>query len=666
MIRSVTLVVILLAIAAMANAQELEWKSPLADDYFLSQYIEGFPEFTTDDKIFLATDLFNDAWLDDISRPFDIRSYSRQTLMTIPSLNDLDITRLLSKIYPSAEVSDSLLLFTLDPRSSHLTDQFISSRHQRKTFFDIRTALYLDPNAADGIEYTSHLYRGTPLKTITKIKYYTDYFAIGITQAKGAGEPLYFDHIGGNISLRNTMPLSSSITIEKFVLGDYSLSFGEGLALGSGLFHGKSADAITPAFIRSRGITPYLSSSDYQFFRGGAIDLRLGIISIAGFYSDRKIDATVSDSGTITSLSVTGYHRTTNELARQGALGEEVGGSRIGINLFETDSSFLHIGATGFTVSYDKSVVNTDSLKTKFRGRNLSTFSLDASALFDDILLRTEYATTRSDASSSDAFVVASLSHPFELFDLAVNYRYLLENFLSPFGATFGDNTANALNERGLYIGLRRSLIEKQFSIEGYVDISTRTERTQYITLNPATRDMRLSALYFPYSDRSFKLSADVRLRRRESAVDDTTAHNSFLDSKSFLSGKIFASYFITSRCEVAMKLATTIFTNSDPKAKGIAATLIARYYPLDELQIETGISYYSSDSYDTRLFLTESEVYGSTLVQLYGEGNRYYILAGYNFGDDVKLSAKLAESAYTYKEGIRRMHLSFQAQVRL
>jgi hypothetical protein len=628
-----------LAIAVKSNAQELQREPTLSDDYLLSQYIETVPESIPDERLALATDLFNDEVYADVSRPFAMNEFGRQTLLSHSPL---------------------------DLRSSRLSDLFITPAHQRKTSLNIRSSLYLDPNASTANEYTSHLYRGTPIKTMTTLRYHTNDFTVGITQAKGAGEPMYFDHIGGNISFTNPISLASSVTIKKFVLGDYSLSFGEGLLFNNSLSQRKSADAITPIIRRPRGISPYYSSSDYQFFRGGATSLRIGVVSIDAFYSDRKIDATASDSD-VTSLSVTGYHRTTSELARRGAIGEVMGGSRIGIHLFETDSSFFSVGATGFTLSYDRPIVNDDSFKTKFTGQNFSAFSLDASALFMKILLRGEYAKSRSDATSG-AFVLTSLSSPFTLFDLALNYRYLPENFISPFGTTFGDNTSNAQNERGLYVGLRKSLIERQLSVEGYIDLSTRTERTQFVTLFPATRDVRLSALYLPASDHALTLNADIRFRARESAVDDTALHNSFLKSESILSGSIFARYRITSQLEIAMKIGARIFTNNDPTEKGLSATFIARYYPLEELKLETGISYYNADSYDTRLFLSESEVYGTTLVQLFGEGNRFYILAGYTFLSKIQLKAKLAESSYLYKDRsmIHRLLLSFQLGLRI
>ncbi len=661
------MVVILLALRSESVAQNSEKHVTLFDDDLLSEYFDEFTGFLNDDRIVNAVDVYNDVWLDEKSRPINLRNISRRALSYISSLNDLDISKLLSRTRTSSSIIDTSITLLLDPRSSELSRQQMNRK--RRDRLEIRSRMFIDPNASDENEYASHIYQGSAIKTATKIRYSGEDFKLGIVQAKDAGEPLFFDRIGASFSLAHPINISPSLSAGQFILGDYSLSFGEGLILGSGLFHGKSADAIGPAAMRSTGIVPYLSSADYQYFRGAASHISLGIISLDVFYSDRNVDATIPEFDSVTSLYVSGYHRSTNEIARRGVLHQELGGSRIGFSLFESDSTFLRFGAIGYALNYAESVVNSDSLNTRFSGRTLNSFSFDASALFANILLRGEFAHSRSDAANANAFIITTLSRPFDAIDLSINYRYIPENFLSPFGTVFGDNASDAQNERGLYVGVRRSLIDRILSIEGYVDLSSRTERTRFATIFPATRDARIAVTYLPNSDRSLKFSADVRLRRRESSLDDTAGHFSFLQAKSLLSGKVFASYFIVDECELAAKISTRILTNANPKESGIAATFIARYYPLDELRIESGISYYNSDSYDTRLFLSESEVYSSsTLVALYGEGNRYYVLSAYNFQDRFRLTAKVAESAYTDNSLAKnkRITLSLEAQIRL
>ncbi len=130
-----------------------------------------------------------------------------------------------------------------------------------------------------------------------------------LPEAKAIG----FDFSSANVFIKNIGP------VRKAILGDYSLQFGQGLTLWTGLSFGKGA-MISNLAKPDLGLQPYKSTNEALFLRGIASTINFKKLEITPFLSIRNIDASLEkfeDSQQIRSMPQSGLHRTINEMANK-------------------------------------------------------------------------------------------------------------------------------------------------------------------------------------------------------------------------------------------------------------------------------------------------------------------------------------------------------------
>ena len=166
--------------------------------------------------------------------------------------------------------------------------------------------------------YPNRKYRGEDY--YNSIRYslkYRDKIQMGFTAEKDAGEPFLkedypkgYDHYGFHIIINDIGKLKT------LALGDYRLSFGQGLILNNDFIGSKSwgVDNVTRRTLKPKR---HFSTAEYGFFRGGAALFELGDITLTTFYSNKLIDANISEAGEITSFKVDGLHRTPLEMSKK-------------------------------------------------------------------------------------------------------------------------------------------------------------------------------------------------------------------------------------------------------------------------------------------------------------------------------------------------------------
>ncbi|RYE18740.1 MAG: hypothetical protein EOP42_30230, partial [Sphingobacteriaceae bacterium] len=104
-------------------------------------------------------------------------------------------------------------------------------------------------------------YNGNPQKILGRYRFdFQSRIQLNINMEKDAGEPFFagknstgFDFYTASLSFKNFG------VVNRLVVGDYSLQFGQGLGLYTGFGFGKTADATLIPKV-SRGLTPYSST----------------------------------------------------------------------------------------------------------------------------------------------------------------------------------------------------------------------------------------------------------------------------------------------------------------------------------------------------------------------------------------------------------------------
>ncbi|MDP4826153.1 MAG: helix-hairpin-helix domain-containing protein, partial [Flavobacteriales bacterium] len=209
---------------------------------------------------------------------------------------------------------------------------------------------YAPISDAEYAENPNRRYLGSPDRVYARYRFrYKNNLSIGMTAEKDPGEEFFkgtqkrgFDFYSGHVYYEEKGWL------RKFVVGDFQAQFGQGLTLWSGLGFGKSP-FIASVKRNGLGIRPYTAVGENLFLRGGAITLGKGKTELTVLYSNKLIDANVTQIDStdteirvsISSFQQSGLHRTPNELADRKVIREQ----QMGVNLTYR-SRKLTVGAT--------------------------------------------------------------------------------------------------------------------------------------------------------------------------------------------------------------------------------------------------------------------------------------------------------------------------------
>jgi hypothetical protein len=470
---------------------------------------------------------------------------------------------------------------------------------------------------------------------------YSPYGAVGFLVEKDAGEKRFDDFLSGFVSLK------TKNSMLKVVLGDYLVEVAQGMTVWRSLAFSKGLDVIQPAKKSPRGIAPYISTDENNFFRGGAAVVTLDPVELTAFYSNKRVDATVDTLGSITSVYGVGTHRTQSELRRRHNASERAAGGRVQVTL----GKFFRLGSTYYSTRFDKPFLETELYR--FSGRENHVVGADFDLLWDRVNLFGEWARSHTGAIGgiSGAFIRVSKSA-----DVVVSVRNYPKDFISLHGYAFGERNGTTQNEFGIYSGLR-------LRVTTGVLLSAYFDQFKF--------PWRTSTIPFPIKGSDFLFSAELRPLRRffleakyksEIKGDPVSTTDSFgrsvvrLADRAQRNGRLTASFEASKlvRLRGRVELVKVEYSEAGSPGKGILFYQDVRWKPMPSLTVDARLIFFDTDSYDARIYEFESDLRGTLFnPALYGKGRRWYVIARYNIIGGLDLSAKYSE---TYRDDLKRI----------
>ncbi len=273
-------------------------------------------------------------------------------------------------------------------------------------------------------------YIGSPVKYYQRMGYQSDHLSINLTQEKDPGEelvgPFQFDHRTWHVALENNGNL------QILVGGDYSLAFGQGLVLWSGAAFGKGSNVVGAVSRNGRGIKPYTSAQETNYYRGGAVTYG-GKLQFTGFYSNRKRSASEISPDTTRFPGSDGYHRTENEFLQKDNLQQTLYGGHV-----ELELPFGIIGATGYQTIFDRYIAasNQTYAQYDFEGTSNYAYGLDYTFLAGPAIVFGEIAQSKNGGYGLITGVESILGGDT---DITLAYRKYQKEFQSILGNGFGE-----------------------------------------------------------------------------------------------------------------------------------------------------------------------------------------------------------------------------------
>jgi hypothetical protein len=464
----------------------------------------------------------------------------------------------------------------------------------------------------------------------------------GFLSEKDAGEPKFFDYISGYIQFK------SNTFLEKAILGDYTLEFGEGISLWSSLAFSKGSDAVMSVKKSASEIDAYTSVNEVQYYRGASAKFKYstsyGSYSLFGFYSYNTFDATVDSSqNELSTYYVDGYHRTQSEINRKDASKEKLFGGRL---LFENPWS--KFGITYYKSNFDKSFKQDDV--NDFSGDKSEALGFDYDIVIKNLNLFGEWARSYNKAIGGVSGLKILLFSKSFVTDLAFLVRYYPADFMMIHSYGFGEKSDISKNEFGIYSGITIK-VPGLVRLDAYYDQYKFPYKSYYVPVPAAGNDLLV------YSE--WKLSNTIKLftkfksENKEDVIDALDEYGKDIKKIYTRSQKNYRFQFDydvskTFRIRSRVEYCFVDYMANRPSEKGLIIFSDFRIRPFKDISIDGRFIVFQTDSYDSRIYEYENELEGVVSNQgLYDKGYRWYFMIKYKPFNFVELSARYSETTY-------------------
>lgn len=510
-------------------------------------------------------------------------------------------------------------------------------------------------------------YLGSATKYYQRFKMKSDHLSLNLTQEKDAGEtlsnPTGFDYSSWHVALTQNGKLKS------LVVGDYSLSFGQGLVIWTGGSFGKGREVTGIINKNERGLRPYSSAQETDFFRGFAATYG-DKIEFTVFYSDRPRTASTVEGDTIRFPSSSGFHRTESELERRNNTDQETIGGRLRL-----DTKIGLFGATSYITQFSSFIQKGTSLSDNydFTGDQNSVLGMDYRGLIGNSLVFIETARSQNGGVGIVTGIEAPLGYSTEL---AFLYRNYSKDFQSFMGDGFGESSGNPQNEKGLYVGLRHKL-SSMYSFSTYFD-QYFFDAPRFGTTQP-TQGYDVLGLVegklTPFLDAYLLLRNEIK-DDEYTIIDSSGREGITLSKKNRASARFQAEYSLSRKVRLRSRIEVVRNKNTgEAWESGFLVFQDVRLLLNRKFQLDARITVFETESFDTRIYQFENDLlYVLSNVALSDKGQRSYVVIKYEptkfLQFWVKYSTTVIEDAQVLSSGLgeikgnRRSFLGIQGRL--
>lgn len=592
-----------------------------------------------------------------LQTPVNINEITKEQLEQFPFLSDIQIENILAYLYihgQLATVYELQLIEEMDKNTIQYLLPFIYVLpvESKKPF----------PSARDIIKYSKQEvltrldiplyhrkgyeknYLGPPLYHSFRYGFqYRNQLYSGITAEKDAGEPFGalhnkkgYDHYSFYFLLRD------SKRIKALALGNYRLSFGQGLVISTDYLMGKGV--FSSSFnSRSGGIRKHASTDEYNYFRGVALTMGLTKhTTLSTFYSHRLLDGVVTDNE-ITSISKTGLHRTDNETDKLNAFTLQLTGG----NLTYTNNT-LKIGATGiyYSLNYPYKPDLKGYAKYNLHGDTFYNVGIDYAYRWQRFSLQGEAATGKSGFATLNRLNYS----PVQGYQLTLIHRYYAYNYWAMFANSFSEGSS-IQNENGWYVAIEATPLQ-HWKFTGSLDLFSFPWWRYRISKPSQGVDGLLQASYSPTPQ--LNMYASYRYKQKERDVTGT---------KGAVILPIYhhrLRYRLNYAPSDAVSLRTTVdynqfCTQGQPASHGYQATQAVTYQlPWWAMKLSMQGSYFCTNDYDSRVYISEKGLLNTFYTPSFqGEGIRLAALLRYDINKYWMVIGKVGQTVYYDRQSI-------------
>jgi len=588
-------------------------------------------------------------WLTELATaPMDLNTVTREQMEALPFLTEQQVEDLMEYLYrygPMKSMSELRMVESLDYQRIQLLNCFCRIGKEQEPGFPklknimkygrqdltayMRMPLYERKGDQNG-------YLGYPQKHWVQYGFnYGDYVKAGFLGAQDSGEPFFkrsntmgYDFYSFYVQLRHLGRLESA------VVGKYRLSAGMGLVLNNSFGLGKLAT------LQSLGrsvntIRAHSSRSQADYFQGAALSYRLSKgLSAMAFASYRPMDATLNKEKEAQTLVKNGYHRTLSELEKKNNTHATALGARVSSRMGR-----FRLGATAVYTHLDRRL--SPDTKERYRlyyanGSDFLNFSADYGYASSRLSLSGETAMNRDGALATINSVSLQLADGLGLMVLQRFYSY---RYTSLYAHSFSEGSG-VQNESGVYAGLTWQP-SPMWQVQAYTDWVYFPWLKYQVSQSSYANDHLVQVTCKPHGH--WQLQARYRLHQRQRDNEDKKT----LYNRQEQRGRLSIGYTTDSGLSLTTQADGSRVGGKNEAEWGFAVSQQVSYN-YRWLKANAAVSYFDTDSYDSRLYIYERGLlYTFNFPMLYGQGLRYMLTARAQLGSSLMVAAKLGVTDY-------------------
>ena len=595
-----------------------------------------------------------------LREPVNLNSATREQLEQFPFLSDIQIEHILAYVYIHGQMQtlyELQLVEEMDERTIRYLLPFVCIKainnrpaFQWKTMLksagkygknELLTRFDIPFYKRKGYE---HAYLGPAVYNSVKYGFrYSDRLYAGIVAEKDAGEPFGglhnrygYDYYSFYLLLKNCGRLKT------LAVGNYRLSFGQGMVISTDYLMGKTIYA-SSFNSRGSGIKKHSSTDEYNYFRGAAATMSLAKHwNVSGFYSHRSLDGTII-GGEITSIYKTGLHRSQKEADKKNLFAMQLTGGNVSYQ-----HNRIKLGVTGiyylFNRTYEPEL--TGYSKYNQHGNNFYNLGMDYAYRWHRFSFQGETAVGKQGWASLNRLQYS----PVQNTRIMLIHRFYSYNYWAMFARSFAEG-GKVQNEQGYYMGLETSPFRYWTFFTSFDMFSFPWKK--YRTGKPSRGlDGLVQATYTPHPG----LSMYVKYRYKQKERDET-------NSKEKLTLPIFhhqfryrLNYFLSEVFSSRTTLDYNHFHSQDRAAsKGYQATqMVSSRLLWTRLFADVQGSYFCTDDYDSRVYVSEKGLlYAFYTPSFQGRGFRWVVRLRYELNKHWLFITRFGETLYLDRDEI-------------
>ena len=589
-----------------------------------------------------------------IQQPVNLNSATKEQLEQFPFLNDIQIENLLAYVYINGQMQtiyELQLVEEMDWETIHYLLPFVCVQpvHKREAYpslksifkygkHELLTRMDIPFYTRKGYEQT---YLGPPIYHSLRYGFrYKEHIYAGMTGEKDAGEPFWnayhkgYDFYSVHLFFRDMNKWLKSLAI-----GDYKVSFGQGLVISNDFTPGRSA-IVAQAERRTNGFRRHFSTNEQDYFRGIALTIALKQFNISMFYSYRKLDAGVNNRE-VSSFKTDGLHRLERDWEKKHTIPMQTFGGNV-----HYATSNLSVGITALSYSFGKYRIQPAPKPYNlfyFSGSNNMNMSVD-------YMLKTKKVKFYGETAISSNKAIATLNAfqltPVSYLSLLLLHRYYDKRYQAFFGNAFGQNSS-AQNEQGVYAGMQWTPFAR-FKLSMYADLF-RFPWLKYGVDSPSSGQEYMVRLDY---NQGKNLAGYIRYKYRKKEKNQTVDNESTVSILPYSQQRLRLQLLYGIGSAWMLKTAADGVYNDEQKGNHSLGWMISQgagWKPSSfPFQSDIYIAYFHTDDYSSRISSYEKNIlYAFSMPSFYGKGIRLSLSFRWNILDKLSLSAKLGHTYY-------------------